>query len=130
MSGLSATGEHDLGSTYVRVLFLEDDPGVAMWAKPAFSFLAGIDDVEVVTDDFRRLFDEDRWKNIDAFVTDWMVPNFNVSELLEWVRERFPQIRTVVYTAAPVDAVDHGGFADRVIQKGEPFETLVEAIRA
>jgi DNA-binding NarL/FixJ family response regulator len=113
----------------VKVLFLEDDPGVALWARNAFAFLGGIEDVEVVTDNFRLLYDEARWEGVDVFVTDWMVPNFVTRDLLEWVRKRFPRIRTIVYTAADPDYVDHGGFADKLIRKGGQFEDLFEAVR-
>lgn len=114
----------------MKVLFLEDDPGVALWARNAFVFLGGIEDVEVVSDNFRQLFDEDRWEGVDVFVTDWMVPGFVTRDLLEWVRERFPRIRTIVYTALDTEFVDHGGFADKVIKKAGQVEELIGAIRA
>jgi DNA-binding NarL/FixJ family response regulator len=113
----------------VKVLILEDDPDVGLWASNAFSFLGGIEDVELVSDQFRQLFDEDRWEGVDVFVTDWMVPDFRVLEIMRWVSEHFPHIRIVIYTAAEMSGIDHGGYADKVIQKGTPFEDLIGAIR-
>lgn len=113
----------------MKVLFLEDDVGVAGWAKPALEFMAGVEEVELVTSNFRQLFHEERWEGVDVFLTDWMVPNFNVRRLLEWLQEHKPNIRRVVYTALDEYQVDHGGFADQVVLKSGSFEELTKALR-
>lgn len=85
--------------------------------------------VEIISDDFARVFDPAMWMGVDVAVLDLMLPDIMGEDICKFLRVQFPTIRRIICTAKPMyELVELRKIADVVLQKPFRPEDLVAAV--
>lgn len=110
----------------MRVVIIEDDPGIAGWVAEALRFIAGME-VKIITANFSKLIGNGQWDGIDAVLCDWQLQDFDTSKLFEYLAAERPHVRRVVYTAFPLDQIPRDN-VDQVLSKPLSIDTIARAL--
>lgn len=99
------------------MLIVEDDTDIA---QLEVELLRGHANVQLVTDQFHRVFRPELWQGIDVAVMDLMLPTLQGEDICRFLIHEFPHIKRVICTAKPTYLIpDLQNIAHVVLQK--PF---------
>jgi DNA-binding response OmpR family regulator len=112
----------------VLVRIVEDTAAIAIWLADALSLQT--EDVQTVTTtgEFGRLLRPEPWEGIDAALVDVMLPEVSGIDILHYLAEHHPQVKTICMTASLPSASEATGLADRVLVKPFSMTELLTAL--
>ena len=108
-----------------RVLIVDDEPDIRLVVR-VFANSVGHDIVGEAADGLQAI-EMARQHQPDVIVLDVMMPGMTGLEALPQIREACPDATVVIFSVLGMDSKD-AELADRWVQKGEPLETLNDAI--
>jgi PleD family two-component response regulator len=111
-SAAAAGSDHapEMTSEPVRVLHVDDEPGLASLAGRYMERENGSFDVTPMTDP-EQVLEQLADGSVDCVVTDYDMPGLNGLDLLERVRETHPDLPVVLFTGKGSEAVAAEAFA-------------------
>ena len=108
-----------------RVLIVDDEPDIRLVVR-VFATSVGHDIVAEAADGLEAI-EMARLHQPDVIVLDVMMPGMTGLEALPQIREACPSATVVIFSVLGTDS-GQLSLADHWVQKGEPLETLNDAI--
>ena len=108
-----------------RVLIVDDEPDIRLVVR-VFATSIGHEIVAEAADG-RQAIEMAREHQPDVIILDVMMPGMTGLEALPEIRAACPQATVVIFSVLGTDS-QQAALADSWVQKGEPLETLSDAI--
>ena len=124
----SPTAEPDA----IQVLLVDDDQDFGTLASTLLE--SESDRIETTTEtDPQAVLDEIDLDGVDCIVSDYRMPELNGIELLEAVREEYPQLPFILFTGKGSESVAQtamaAGVSDYIVKDGSPGQYAISANR-
>lgn len=113
----------------MKLVVIEDDEDIAHWLKPALGFISDDMEVATVTRNFDTLYHLEFWDGVDALLTDYMLPGFDITDFVKWLKKRRSHIRIVVFTAVEDEVLEEIiPHVDHILHKPATLSEIAKAV--
>lgn len=107
---------------------VEDTEAIAVWLGDALELHDPGVSTRVTTSDFITLLDPEPWEDVDVALIDVMMPEISGLDIVRYLTNEHPKVKTIVMTASLPSADEATGLADAVIVKPFDIGTLIASI--
>jgi DNA-binding NtrC family response regulator len=110
-----------------RLVVIDDDPDLLLLATTWFRRMLNVDAQPVLPGAYKSI----DWSKVDMAIIDLMMTPIGGEEVLEFLKENYPDVRRVVWSAAPgMMAKLPPGLAHSTVDKLGMDDLMVEARKA